>query len=459
MLALTWYEQIADGTRFTLGVVGVAAAVRAARTRALPPRLRQAWGAVAACFAVLVVTVPMSAVLGGSRWDDVTHVLFVGALLIALQRFPLAPTSRRDRAKTAIDALTVMAGGSVVLWYTSIGPQLRDSGLTTGILLSAVLFPLGDLALLFSAARALLRGAEESAQRPLRLLTAAIMIMFTGDAVHGYLTTMSSSWQLLWWIAADVLLAAAAVAQTRSGAAAGPRRTLAAGRYLPFAAVAVAHLLMLAQAWKDGSFYPWGGLALGGAALSVLVLYRQTLVQRESDERALTDGLTGLANRSMFRETSYRSLSRGRTAVLVIDMNGFKKINDTLGHRVGDRVLAEFAGVLRRSMPPSALPARLGGDEFAVVLPEINNPEEAYEAAGRLAAALGPVVVDGHLVTLAASIGVAVTEPGALTHDEIVHRADLAMYKAKTLGPATRWAIWQESLERAESTPVVTVAA
>ncbi|GAA4950623.1 GGDEF domain-containing protein [Actinoplanes utahensis] len=445
MLALTWYEQIAEGTRFALGVFGVAAAVRAARTRTLPPRLRQAWGAVAACFAVLVVTVPLPMVLGGSRWDDVTHVLFVGALLIALQRFPLAVGDRRGRLKAAIDALTVMAGGSVVLWYTTIGPQLRDSG---SIPLTDVLFPLGDLALLYSAARALLRGAEESAQRPLRLLTAATFILFTGDALHGRLTAMPESWQYVWWIAADALLAAAAVAQTRPRVGRAPRRTVAAGRYLPFTAVAVAHLLMLAQAWQDGSFHPWGGLALGSAALSVLVLYRQTLVQRESDERALTDGLTGLGNRSMFRQVSYRTLARGtRTGILVIDMNGFKEINDTLGHKVGDRVLAEFAGVLRRSVPASAIPARLGGDEFAVVLPDIHRPEEAYEAAGRLAAALGPVVVDGHLITLAASIGVAVTDAGRLTHDEIVHRADLAMYKAKSLGPQTRWAIWQESLE------------
>ncbi|HWS33601.1 MAG TPA: diguanylate cyclase, partial [Actinoplanes sp.] len=76
-----------------------------------------------------------------------------------------------------------------------------------------------------------------------------------------------------------------------------------------------------------------------------------------------------------------------------------------------------------------------------------DQPGEAYDVAERLSAALGPVDVDGHQVVLAASIGVAVAEPGELTHDEIVHRADLAMYRAKSLGPETQWAIWQESLE------------
>ncbi|WP_231953856.1 GGDEF domain-containing protein [Actinoplanes derwentensis] len=458
--SLSWYEQAAEAARFAFGVFGLAAAVRAARMPSLPARLRQAWGAVAACFAALVVAIPLLLFFGGSgrsRWDDAVHVVFVVALLIALQRFPLAPTNRRDRLKAAIDALTVMAGGSVVLWYTAIGPLLERSGMSADILISAAVYPLGDLALLFSAVKALLRGADDSAQRPLRLLTAGTLVLFTGDAVRGYLsghdgTDMPASWQFVAWITADALLAAAALTQTRTAFTASTpadaRHTLGVGRYLPFVAVAVAQVLMLAQAWADGRFFPWGGLAIGGAALSVLVLYRQTLVQRESDERALTDGLTGLANRTVFRRTSSRALARGRRmAVLVIDMNGFKEINDTLGHKAGDQVLVEFAAVLRRCVPPPGLPVRLGGDEFAVVLPGIREPEEAYEVAERLASALGTVDIDGCQVTLAASIGVTVAEPAELTHDEIVHRADLAMYRAKSLGPETNWAIWQEYLE------------
>src|SRR5262249_29907099 len=127
--------------------------------------------------------------------------------------------------------------------------------------------------------------------------------------------------------------------------------------------------------------------------------------------------------------------------------NGFKEVNDTLGHKSGDLVLVEFAEVLRRCVPRPGLPCRLGGDEFAVVLPSIEQPADAYDVAGRIAAELGPIVVDGNLVTMAASIGVAVSAPGELTHDEIVHRADLAMYKAKKHAPQTRWAAWQESLE------------
>jgi len=110
-------------------------------------------------------------------------------------------------------------------------------------------------------------------------------------------------------------------------------------------------------------------------------------------------------------------------------------------------VLVEFAEVLRRCVPSPGLPCRLGGDEFAVVLPDLDHPSQAYEVAGRIAAEMGPVVVDGKLIAMAASIGVAVSAPGELTHDEIVHRADLAMYRAKKFAPQTRWATWQESFE------------
>ncbi|MGX6607708.1 diguanylate cyclase domain-containing protein [Micromonosporaceae bacterium Da 78-11] len=462
------YETVAELARFTFGLIGLVAAVRAARGPALPPRARQAWRVVAASFAVLVSTPPLLLLLdadGFETADDVTHMTFVLALLIALQLFPSAPTNRRDRWKTAADALIVLVGGSMVLWYTAFGPYVDRHGLSLTVVVTAGVYPIVDLALLFSVARVLLRGADGSGQRPLRLFAAGLLVLFAGDAVHGYLhghgqIEIHSPWQFVCWVTADALLAAAAVEQSRAsgGRASEAWRNLRSARYLPFAAVAGAHGLMLAAVVQAGSFYPWGGLALGGAALSALVLFRQTLVQRESDEQAVTDALTGLANRSRFRATSQRSLTRGaragrHTAVLVLDMNEFKEVNDVLGHKSGDLVLVEFAELLRRCVPAWGLAARLGGDEFAVVLPDLHFPEQAYEVAGRIAAATAPVLIDGRLITLAAGIGVAVSGPGELTHDELVHRADMAMYRAKRMGPQTRWAAWQESFEQDDRLP------
>ena len=460
---------VAEAGRVAFGVVGFVAAVRAARG---PGLMARAWRAVAVSFALLAAGPPVLLVLhahGFTAGDDVTHVAFVVSLLIALQLFPLAATDRRDRWKTALDALIVLVGGTMVLWCTAFGPYVARHGLSPAVLVTEALYPLGDLALLFSVARLLLRGADASAQRPLRRLAAGALVLFAGDAVHGYLhghgrITLHSPWQFVCWITADALLAAAAVEQGRLGRRpAGMRRTAGSGRHLPFAAIAVAHLLVLAAAAHEKSFYPWGGLAIGGAALSAIVLGRQMLVQRESDERAVTDGLTGLANRARFRETSNRALVRGartgrHSAVLVLDLNEFKQVNDTFGHKSGDRVLVEFTEVLRRAVPESGLPARLGGDEFAVVLPDLDSPAEAYDVAGRIAAALSPVIVDGRLVNMAASIGVAVSAPGELTHDALVHRADRAMYKAKQFAPETRWATWRESFETETRQPYAAAA-
>ncbi|MBM2618509.1 diguanylate cyclase [Actinoplanes sp. LDG1-06] len=452
------YDMVVEISRTSFGVAGLIAAVLAARGPGLLPRARQAWRAVAVSFAVLMVT-PVLALLtdASDTLDDVSHVAFVGALLIALQLFPLAGTSRRDRWKTRLDAAVVLVGGFMLLWFFAFGPYVDQHGWTGTVIVTAAVLPIVDLALLFSVARALLRGAEGSAQQALRPLAAGAMVLFAGDAVHGYLNghglaSLHSPWQFLAWLTADALLVAAAVEQWRPTVRRARRLSLSA-RNLPYAAVAAAHALMLLAAVEEGSLFPWGGLALGGATISAIVLMRQALVQRESDERAVTDGLTGLANRARFRETSNRSLARGErtgrsSAVLVIDLNGFKEVNDTLGHKSGDLVLVEFAKALRSAVPSWGLPCRLGGDEFAVVLPDLQFPEQAYDVAGALASALAPVVVDGRLMPLAASIGIAVSGPGELTHDVIVHRADLAMYRAKRLGPQTRWAVWQESFEQ-----------
>ncbi|HWS37705.1 MAG TPA: diguanylate cyclase [Actinoplanes sp.] len=148
------------------------------------------------------------------------------------------------------------------------------------------------------------------------------------------------------------------------------------------------------------------------------------------------DLVAGLRFRNRFKRTSGRS----PTALLVADLNGDDSV----------RLRREFRSVLRRCAPPSAVTVRRGTSGFTVLLTDFDTPEAAYEVTGRLAAALGPIMIDGRLVTLAAALGVAVAAPGTLTLDELAHRAELAMSKAKSLGPDTRWAIWQDPPGNAE---------
>ena len=150
--------------------------------------------------------------------------------------------------------------------------------------------------------------------------------------------------------------------------------------------------------------------------------------QTLNDERVLarTDELTGLANRRrLLAELSHFSTVEG--ALMILDLNGFKPVNDLHGHGVGDRILREVAKRFHRTLPPSALLARLGGDEFGVLIP--GSIEETLEAAYALRAALSyPFNIDGRTIEVGVSIG--------LVHNDgegdLLKRADDAMYRAKS---------------------------
>ena len=150
---------------------------------------------------------------------------------------------------------------------------------------------------------------------------------------------------------------------------------------------------------------------------------------------ARTDGLTGLLNRSAFTEELAAAMASDgdqSVAVLFVDLDGFKDINDVFGHRGGDRVLIEAATRLRRATRPDDVCARLGGDEFAVLLHEVT-AETADEIARRVAGAFTtPVPMGDGTALIGASVGLATSFPGGDV-EELLHEADLAMYAAKAV--------------------------
>ena len=154
---------------------------------------------------------------------------------------------------------------------------------------------------------------------------------------------------------------------------------------------------------------------------------------------AYHDALTGLPNRSLFFEHLARAVANAnRTgaslAVLYLDLDRFKLVNDSLGHNVGDQLLEAVAQRLRTTLRTADLAARLGGDEFAV-LAENSSTEGATLLAERVSKALGdPFRIDGHDLTVAASIGVVVDAAGQTDADSLLRNADLAMYRAKLDG-------------------------
>ncbi|MGZ4665720.1 MAG: diguanylate cyclase domain-containing protein, partial [Frankiaceae bacterium] len=177
---------------------------------------------------------------------------------------------------------------------------------------------------------------------------------------------------------------------------------------------------------------------------SVVVVADETDQRRAEAELtrlALHDPLTGLPNRATLNDRLTQALARRRRAntvlaVLFADLDRFKTVNDRLGHAVGDEVLRGVAARLAGALRPGDTVARLGGDEFIVLCEELSDPDDVVEIAQRLQAALAPpIVVHSEEILISASIGVVVAAlQWPIDPAELLHEADLAMYRAKSRG-------------------------
>jgi diguanylate cyclase (GGDEF)-like protein/PAS domain S-box-containing protein len=180
-----------------------------------------------------------------------------------------------------------------------------------------------------------------------------------------------------------------------------------------------------------------------GAPLFGITSVEDVTVKRDEDERlrfrALHDPLTGLPNRDLLAENLRRSLARARRrgsalAVMFLDLDGFKTVNDRLGHAVGDDLLKALAHRLETATRGGDMVARLGGDEFVMVVEDVRSTDEAEAVTARfLEEVRRPVVIGGERISLDASIGLVVAEANDAP-DDILRRADSAMYEAKRAG-------------------------
>jgi len=169
------------------------------------------------------------------------------------------------------------------------------------------------------------------------------------------------------------------------------------------------------------------------------------ITERKNAEHAVWlqahyDALTGLANRSLFHELLKRHMQNAqRTGVpfglLFVDLDGFKEVNDTHGHDKGDLLLKEVASRIRKAVRDSDVVARLGGDEFTIILPNVENEQNASLVAEKVLDTLSaPYVLGDVELAISASIGVTLSEPAPVPADELVRKADSAMYMAKRGG-------------------------
>ena len=207
----------------------------------------------------------------------------------------------------------------------------------------------------------------------------------------------------------------------------------------------------------------FNAMAMAVAVVALIIVFAgisSQVIDEKNRERsqedllhiATHDELTGLPNRRRFSEEldeQCRKLASGRHefAVVMIDLDRFKPVNDTLGHSIGDKVLVRVGLRLKKAIRSGDLLARLGGDEFAIVAPRSTNETVALERlCERIVDVLSrPFVVDGHVVDLGASLGVAMAPRHGVTPDEVSQNADIALYAAKDKG-RSRYQVYEPAM-------------
>ncbi len=218
------------------------------------------------------------------------------------------------------------------------------------------------------------------------------------------------------------------------------------------------HTILIA---KDGTERPIEDSAApirdsNGDVIGVVLVFRDVTERKLADAAlrhiASHDALTDLPNRAYFLEQMAEALAHARLGdgrrigALLIDLDGFKVVNDALGHVTGDRLLAEIAVRLRTCVRPGDIVARLGGDEFTLLLHDVTGVADLEHAARRIQNALAaPIVLQGREIVPTASIGAALSEPDHAEPQSLLRHADLAMYHAKQQGGA-RYQVFDTAL-------------
>jgi diguanylate cyclase (GGDEF)-like protein len=367
------------------------------------------------------------------------YPLLLSALALTVRRHArgLAPWVWLDCAVGSLGAAAVLA----VVMQPVLG---SGDGLSPLATVAAIGPPVFDLVLVaFIAGVASLRDVGMGIRW---ILLASGLLVFAATDVSYGLQVTSDTYVLgtpldAGWAVGLALMATWVdfTSRTRPGAVSSPRRTTRAAAMAVSSVASVAGVAVLVVS-SQMTVPP---LALGLAAGALLAAAARTqltnrLLERMAHQRlvaAATDELTGLPNRRAFYAEGHSRLvdpKNRRQALLMLDLDRFKDVNDSYGHRAGDQLLAQVGARLRESLRGDDALARLGGDEFAILLDD-SGYDEALHAAARLARALAePVSVEGTELGIGVSIGIALFPDDGTDLSQLLHKSDLAMYKAKT---------------------------
>jgi diguanylate cyclase (GGDEF)-like protein len=385
--------------------------------------------------------------------------------------------SQGSRSGAIIDASIVTVAASMLSWIVLMRPYLEDPAAPFLAKAVSISYPVGDLFILGVVVPMIGAGGRRNLSS--RFLLSWLPLLLVTDTIYSVMvihgTYEAGSWVDAGWLVGYLLLGAAALhpsmAAPAEGSEAIPARSL--GR-LRLGLIAVAALvgpaLLLWIAGVERDFNAVFVISGGCVILAVLVIVRLTGLVRVAERRrqeldratgelahqALHDPLTGLANRTLFKDRLTHAGARSKRAggalsLLLVDLDGFKEVNDSLGHAAGDDLLKEVGERLRDSLRSADTLARLGGDEFAILL-EGDDLQGAIRVSESILQTMrSPFVIEGREIFIGASIGIAL---GDGEQDDLLRNADAAMYAAKMSGK-NRYEIFEQKhqagiLERIE---------
>lgn len=431
------------------------------------PELRRArrWFAAALAVSALgFVTAAVHALVIGRvpvlSPANLTVIGWVAFALAGLLSVPMQQHREGGRLRAVLDCVVVTTGTALVFWMLWLAPiyaRSDGSGLAKAVLLA---YPVADL-VVAAAALAVTAHVRTDVRRFLQVATAGMLLVVISDA--GSAATMDTGggrgfgWTNVALQAGLAVLLCAAllpadlVDQTR------PRRlTALVDAGLPHLPVVAAVPVAIWQAARGGPtdlvvFVLGGTMVLGLVGRQALYARHLSAIAQRLSVDAACDPLTGLANRRSWLATVSAALAERQpeqAAVVLLDLDGFKEVNDGFGHAAGDAALNRFADRLTEVAGEQASPARLGGDEFGLLVVGPDAEDRAVRAADALTVALSSTFGTAALA-VGASAGVAVSRAGDTTSD-LLRRADLAMYEAKR-STLTRVAVFTRDMaERAE---------
>jgi diguanylate cyclase (GGDEF)-like protein len=464
---------IGDMFFYPVSAAAIGASLAAAKRCADQPRLRSAWRLLAlgsASFLVADIAQTFYELAGSKPYPSVAdcfYLLLYPLMLWGLLRFPVGRRELTEGARLMLDIAVVAIGGGVIVIYVVLGPTVVSSGPDPLQTAFSIAYPVGDMILLVGLGSALLRRVTPSSSRALQFMAVGLVVFTAGDLVYGYITLhgtyMGGDPVDSLWMVSIALFAVAASAQAPPEPAVDsnvePQRPRAS--WAPFVAVTVVFGLLVFNQRND-TLLPTLTLVIASVLVAALVSARQFLAQKDLlhtqgrlSHLSLHDALTGLPNRALVIDRAERMLARARrsdmpAAALYVDIDGFKHVNDSVGHAAGDELLRVVAARLSGVIREADTVGRIGGDEFVVLLENLTLDAGPELVAERICDVLNqPVELAGterRTLSVTTSVGIALGQRGSA--GELLRDADLALYEAKGAGK-NRWVTFESRMQTA----------